>query len=182
MSNRAALGNFARGVPLAPATPAIDALQVYARLRAAHPATYARLAAPRQCVVCNQHYTDLQNIGVWSCRTHIGVVDSFTQRWTCCDRRSRAGGCRASDHCSADDPPTAKRVSIVPMFVPLEPPPRAEAIVNHGILSHWTVEHLRAEADQQSAANEAIYRQWEANHNAWVVLRADSSPASALPP
>jgi len=181
MANRDALTSFARGAPMPAAAPAIDALQVYARLRAVHPATCAHMAAPKRCVVCGQHFRESENVGVWQCHTHIGVVDEFTRRWSCCDRREMAGGCRASDHRSAADAPTCGRVSMVPMFVLLRPAPRAESVLTHGPLSHWTVEHMRDAADQQSPAQEQVYLEWE-RRNSWLVLRANCTPASRLPP
>jgi hypothetical protein len=175
------LGDFARGTAPAPVRPGIDSAQVHARLRMAHPATCARFERCAVCAVCALHYTESENVGTWQCRTHIGRLEPSTRRWSCCDGREFSGGCRAADHRAADEPPTHGRVTIVPMFVSLQPAPRREAVVTGRVLPHWQTEHARDAADAQSGADEAVYLRWEAAGNAWFVLRADSSVLAALP-
>lgn len=176
----AIVGAFARGKQPAAARPTLDAPGVRARLYEAHPHTRDEFMRQRRCVRCARFYCELENVGTWNCTTHIGLVDDETQRWSCCRRPAAAGGCRRSDHVTAADPEPAYRATVVPMFVPLEPPPRAEAIMRT-VPPHYAVDHARMPADRQTADAEERYTAWERGGNTWTVSRADAAVIPAAP-
>lgn len=168
---------FAQGHAPEPPRPTLDTGNVRARLRAVHPATMAALTTQKRCRVCNIFYTDVENMGTWNCTVHMGYVDADTERWTCCNRMRNAGGCRRCDHVADGDPSPLSRVSVVPAFVPLSPPPLAEAIVTGHIFPHYAVTSVRHANDRQQPESERIYSEWEAQPgNALFVLHGDSRP------
>lgn len=177
----AAVSAYTRGRAPEAARPSLQGAAVRERLFAMHPHTAAAFSEQRRCVRCNRYYRESQNAGTWGCRVHIGLVDTYTGRWTCCNELERVAGCRRSDHAIATDAPTPYRVTVVPMFLTLDPAPRIEAVATAPPASHYTVEHARAEADRQSPEAEDRYRRWEAAGNAWTIHRADDAVFAAAP-
>lgn len=174
------VGAYARDKQPPAARPTLDVPGVRARLYDEHPYTRDEFERQRRCVRCNVFYYERGNVGTWGCRTHIGVVDADTRLWSCCGRRDTAGGCRQSDHRANGDPESALRATVVPMFVPLDPPPRAEAILAT-VPPHYTADHARAAADRKPDERERLYAAWERDGNTWTVSRADSAVTPAAP-
>ena len=176
----AIVGAYARGKQPPAARQTLDVPGTRARLYDAHPHTRDEFMRQRRCTRCALFYCELENVGTWNCTTHIGLVDAETQRWSCCGRPAAAGGCRHSDHVAAGDPAPAYRATRVPMFVPLEPPPRAEAVLSV-VPPHYAVDYARAAADRQPDDAEQLYAAWERNGNVWTVSRADAAVRPLAP-
>lgn len=42
-----------------------------------------------QCRVCERYFSEMENLGSWSCKYHPGEWDYVRRRWTCCGQTER---------------------------------------------------------------------------------------------
>lgn len=42
-----------------------------------------------QCKLCGRYFTEMENLGSWSCKYHPGEFNMLTRKWTCCGETER---------------------------------------------------------------------------------------------